>query len=119
MLNPPLSFENDQNEWQQSYSTFLSDVHCHTNISSNRNKDTNKIVSYKLIAVLILCVLFMIAEIVGGILANSISIQTDSAHLAADIAGFFFSILAIYVSKKGLNYNKTIFNAFWAIFYKI
>lgn len=120
MLNP--SFDIDQNESQKhkhlddlngtdyelkssvknespSSSTFLLEDHCHTDILS---KDTNKIVGYKLITVLILCILFMIGEIVGGILAKSISIQTDAAHMAADIAGFFFSILAIYVSKKGL-----------------
>lgn len=42
----------------------------------------------------------MIGEIVGGIIAHSIAIQTDAAHMAADIAGFFFSIVALYISKK-------------------
>ena len=72
--------------------------HCHvaTNV-----QDRNKRVWYKLITVLCLCVLFMVGEIIGGIIAHSISIQTDAAHMAADIAGFFFSIMAIYISKKG------------------
>jgi zinc transporter 2 len=42
----------------------------------------------------------MIGEIVGGIIAHSIAIQTDAAHMAADIAGFFFSIVALYISNK-------------------
>lgn len=75
------------------------DDHCHVSVSLE-NKDRNKTVWYKLITVFILCVMFMIGEIIGGILAKSISIQTDAAHMAADIAGFFFSILAIYVSEK-------------------
>ncbi len=62
------------------------------------DKKKHQVVWRKLIIVLVLCVLFMIGEIVGGILANSISIQTDAAHMAADIAGFFFSIMAIYFS---------------------
>ena len=76
------------------------DDHCHPLDDFNDQK-RNTTVWRKLITVLILCVLFMIGEIVGGILAHSISIQTDAAHMAADIAGFFFSILAIYVSGKG------------------
>lgn len=78
---------------------FLLEDHCHTGLL---HKDTNKIVRRKLSIVLILCVLFMTGEIIGGLLAHSISIQTDAAHMAADIAGFFFSLLAIFVSKKSL-----------------
>jgi len=74
------------------------DEHCHV---QKNDKTRNKTVWRKLITVLILCIFFMIGEIVGGILAHSISIQTDAAHMAADIAGFFFSIMAIYISSKG------------------
>jgi zinc transporter 2 len=42
----------------------------------------------------------MVGEIVGGIIAHSISIQTDAAHMASDIIAFFFSIMAIYISGK-------------------
>ena len=71
--------------------------HCHVKKDNNKRNVT---VWRKLITVLIMCIFFMIAEIVGGILAHSISIQTDAAHMAADIAGFFFSIMAIYISGK-------------------
>ncbi len=74
------------------------DQHCHV---QKTDQMRNKTVWRKLITVLVLCIFFMIGEIVGGILAKSISIQTDAAHMAADIAGFFFSIMAIYVSSKG------------------
>jgi Co/Zn/Cd efflux system component len=80
---------------------FVLEDHCHTGLL---HKDTNKIVRRKLSIVLILCVLFMTGEIIGGLLAHSISIQTDAAHMAADIAGFFFSLLAIFVSKKSLTH---------------
>lgn len=76
----------------------LPEQHCHSTVKPA--PDQNKIVRYKLVTVFILCVFFMIAEIVGGIIANSISIQTDAAHLAADIAGFMLSIIAIYLSEK-------------------
>jgi hypothetical protein len=78
--------------------------HCHVPKTADELVEQRKhqVVWRKLISVLILCTLFMVGEIVGGILANSISIQTDAAHMAADIAGFFFSILAIYISTKSM-----------------
>ena len=78
-----------------------SGAHCH---NAKKAQSRNKRVWYKLITVLILCIIFMIGEIIGGILAHSISIQTDAAHMAADITGFFFSIMAIYISEKSINH---------------
>lgn len=97
LINP----QRSQSDGQITSNSSSPDDHCHVSI----DKDRNKTVWYKLITVFILCIMFMVGEIIGGILAKSISIQTDAAHMAADIAGFFFSILAIYVSEKGLIYN--------------
>ena len=40
----------------------------------------------KLIFASILCLVFMIGEIVGGILSNSLAIATDAAHLLTGLA---------------------------------
>ncbi len=93
---------NNNNDNTQSVAVTLCDEskrneHCHP---IRDEKMRNKVVWRKLITVLILCIFFMVAEIVGGVIASSIAIQTDAAHMAADIAGFFFSIMAIYVSSK-------------------
>lgn len=42
----------------------------------------------------------MVAEIVGGILANSLAVATDAAHLLTDFASFMISIVAIYMSSR-------------------
>jgi len=42
----------------------------------------------------------MTAELFGGLIAGSLAIMTDAAHLLSDASGFFISIAAIYVSKK-------------------
>lgn len=97
MLNPNYDSDN-ASEPKPNPSLFESD-HCHV-YTKIKKDNKNRVVWRKLITVLILCVFFMILEIIGGILAKSISIQTDAAHMAADIAGFFFSILALYVSNK-------------------
>lgn len=97
MLNPNYDSDN-ASESKPGQGLFESD-HCHV-YTKKKKDDKNRVIWRKLITVLILCVFFMILEIIGGIIAKSISIQTDAAHMAADIAGFFFSILALYVSNK-------------------
>lgn len=42
----------------------------------------------------------MIIELIGGMVAGSLAIMTDAAHLLSDASGFLISIGAIYVSKK-------------------
>ena len=48
----------------------------------------------------VLCLLFMTAEIVGGILSNSLAIATDAAHLLTDFASFMISLFAIWMAGK-------------------
>lgn len=87
------------NRLPQDTALSLHGDHCHL-LETKRNKNESRFALYKLLTAFGLCILFMVGEIVGGILANSISIQTDAAHMAADIAGFFFSIVAVFVSNK-------------------
>lgn len=42
----------------------------------------------------------MIAEIIGGYMANSLAIMTDAAHLLSDLAGFLISISALWLANK-------------------
>ena len=49
--------------------------------------------------------LFVILQIAGGILANSIAIFTDSAHLASDMFGFAMSILSLKCSQKPADHD--------------
>lgn len=42
----------------------------------------------------------MIAEIVGGVLSNSLAIATDAAHLLTDFASFLISLFAIWMAAK-------------------
>jgi zinc transporter 2 len=43
---------------------------------------------------------FMLVEIVGGYIANSLAIFSDAAHLLTDIAGFAISLVAVVASKR-------------------
>lgn len=54
----------------------------------------------KLWMVSVLCLLFMILEIIGGLIANSLAIMTDAAHLLSDLASFLISIFALWLATR-------------------
>lgn len=73
-------------------------THCH---SPDRDGDSvDRLARKKLIIASILCLVFMIAEAVGGILANSLAIATDAAHLLTDFASFMISLFSIWLASR-------------------
>ena len=53
----------------------------------------------KLIQVTIICVLFMVAEFIGGWISNSVAIMTDAAHMLSDSLAFVISIFSICAAR--------------------
>ena len=53
--------------------------------------------------------IFVVLQLIGGILANSIAIMSDTAHLSADLIGFLISIFSIKMAlrpaDKALSYG--------------
>ncbi|XP_041674982.1 uncharacterized protein LOC108104117 [Drosophila eugracilis] len=95
--------------------------HCHF-----REKDTgvDKKARRILIIACILCSTFMIIEIVGGIVSNSLAIATDAAHLLTDLASFLISLFALYLagrpSSERLNfgwYRAEVIGAMISVFF--
>ncbi|KAG6441915.1 zinc transporter 2 isoform X5 [Manduca sexta] len=70
--------------------------HCHR----SRNEEIDKRARRKLIIASVLCVIFMIGEIVGGYLSNSLAIATDAAHLLTDFASFMISLFSLWVAGR-------------------
>jgi zinc transporter 2 len=62
----------------------------------------------KLAIVVFICFLFMIVEIAGGIISNSLAILTDAAHMLSDVGGMGISMISIWIGKK----NATAKNSF-------
>ncbi|XP_049414824.1 metal tolerance protein 1-like [Solanum stenotomum] len=52
----------------------------------------------KLCIAVVLCIIFMAAEVVGGTKANSLAILTDAAHLLSDVAAFAISLFSLWAS---------------------
>lgn len=88
--------------------SFSSDwqSHCHkpTMAGSNNEQDAKqRSANRRLLITTMLCAFFMVVELVGGYLANSLSIMTDAAHLFSDIASFALSLLAVHLSSRRSN----------------
>lgn len=71
--------------------------HCH---DDELQQEIDKKARKKLWIASILCVIFMIGEAVGGVLAGSLAVATDAAHLLTDFAGFMISLFALYISQR-------------------
>ncbi|KOB72020.1 putative Zn2+ transporter [Operophtera brumata] len=54
----------------------------------------------QLVVALVLCMFFMICEVIGGYLAGSLSIMCDAAHMLSDCGGFALALLAFHCAKR-------------------
>ncbi|KAF8767041.1 proton-coupled zinc antiporter SLC30A2-like [Argiope bruennichi] len=64
--------------------------------SDNMKKKDKK----RLIIASVLCLMFMIAEAIGGILSNSLALMTDAAHLLTDFGAFLVSLTSLFIAGK-------------------
>ena len=80
----------------QYNSTWIGLDHCHIERESGIDKKARR----KLVIASILCLIFMVVEVVGGILANSLAIATDAAHLLTDLASFMVSLFSIWLASR-------------------
>uniref|UniRef100_A0A0A9G4C8 Metal tolerance protein 1 n=1 Tax=Arundo donax TaxID=35708 RepID=A0A0A9G4C8_ARUDO len=73
---------------------------CDFSDASNTSKDAKERFASmrKLLIAVILCIIFMTVEVVGGIKANSLAILTDAAHLLSDVAAFAISLLSLWAA---------------------
>ncbi|XP_056645058.1 proton-coupled zinc antiporter SLC30A2-like [Diorhabda sublineata] len=84
------------NAKENTDTTELLNKHCHQNKAPEVDKRARK----KLIIASTLCVIFMIAEVAGGYLSNSLAIASDAAHLLTDFASFMISLFALYMANR-------------------
>ena len=87
--NIKINYNTDDNNENPDVSPILKEITKH-------NQETLR----KLCIVSIICLVFMVIEIIGGYLASSIAIMSDAAHLLSDFLGFIISIVSIYISRR-------------------
>ena len=76
--------------------SFFADLHCHT----DREDVIDKKARNRLILASVLCLLFMVIEIIGGVWANSLAIASDAAHMLTDFASFMISLFSICMAAR-------------------
>ncbi|XP_020578903.1 metal tolerance protein 1-like [Phalaenopsis equestris] len=73
---------------------------CDFSDSKNSSKDARERSASmkKLLMAVVLCIIFMTVEVIGGIKSNSLAILTDAAHLLSDVAAFAISLFSLWAS---------------------
>jgi len=76
--------------------------HCHNggDDSSESARSSNRRAVKVLWMSVVVCLIFMVCEVVGGIWAQSLAIITDAAHLLTDLASMLISIFSIYLATR-------------------
>ncbi|KAG9489305.1 probable proton-coupled zinc antiporter SLC30A4 [Eleutherodactylus coqui] len=68
-----------------------------------REKRRQSLVKRRLGLAAALYLLFMVAELVGGYIANSLAIMTDALHMLTDLSSIILTLLALWLSAKSPN----------------
>jgi len=94
----PLLFSNCSPSLSAGSSQELADVdHCH--VAEPRREVTVK-ARRQLSIACVLCLFFVIGEVLGGHFSNSLAIMTDAAHMFSDFASFGVSLFVLWLSDK-------------------
>lgn len=70
-------------------------------------KDINNKKGKRILIVIVLCFIFIILEIIGAYLSQSMAIFTDVAHLFSDLIGFLIAWFAFSLASKSANHEYT------------
>jgi len=92
-----------QNGDSSSVSVALTNQCVNAQINSSTNEDTLR----RLTMATILCLIFLVVEVVGGVLSSSLAVLSDAAHLFADLASFIVAIVAARLSRLPPNTTNT------------
>ena len=80
-----------------------SDSHSHTP-ETTKDRQSHQT---RLIWTFVLVSLFMVAEVVGGVLSNSLALLADAGHMLSDSASLALAIFAFWISDKEPDSDKT------------
>uniref|UniRef100_A0A4W5KKE2 Probable proton-coupled zinc antiporter SLC30A3 n=1 Tax=Hucho hucho TaxID=62062 RepID=A0A4W5KKE2_9TELE len=75
-------------------------AHCHNNKAVSEENHDTLLAKKKLYIASIVCLIFMIGEIIGGYLAHSLAIMTDAAHLLTDFGSMMVSLFSLWISSR-------------------
>jgi cobalt-zinc-cadmium efflux system protein len=81
----------------------MSEAHHHEHDHAHYHASNRR----RLLIVLALTVVYMIAEVVGGLLTNSLALLSDAGHMLADVAALVLALLALWFAARPITLKKT------------
>lgn len=75
-------------------------AHSHSHSPSGSNVE-------RLLFAFIITAIFMVAEVIGGLLSGSLALLADAGHMLTDAAALLFALLAVYFSRRPPNARYT------------
>ena len=81
-----------------------SHSHAHGHASAGRDRTGER---GRLKIVLAITGLFMLVEVVGGLLSNSLALLADAGHMFADVGALALSMVAIRLAQRPPSVRKT------------
>ena len=82
----------------------MSSVHAHSHHEHHHEPGENDVGRAlnrrRLVASLLILSIYLVAEIVGGLMANSLALLADAGHMLSDIAALALSAFAMWVSQR-------------------
>ncbi|XP_003219509.1 proton-coupled zinc antiporter SLC30A8 isoform X2 [Anolis carolinensis] len=96
------SNSDQENHHEEPVGTGIHAVHhCHSYSKGyERRKREQHEARLRLCVATVICIIIMVAEIIGGHVAGSLAVITDAAHVLVDLMSFLISILSLWLSSK-------------------
>src|SRR5262245_58937726 len=93
---------------QHSHSDHAHDhAHPHAHLGSHHHDHTRGASQRTLLIVLVLTFGYMLAEAIGGYLANSLALLSDAGHMLTDVAALTLSLFAVRFASRPATPRKT------------
>ncbi|NXS51580.1 ZNT8 protein, partial [Brachypteracias leptosomus] len=93
---------NEERQQQEAEVTEANPAyHCHgySQVNENRKREQHQ-ARRKLCVASVICIFFMIAEIIGEYIAGSLAVVTDAAHILVDLTSFLISLFSLWLASK-------------------
>ncbi|XP_078279042.1 proton-coupled zinc antiporter SLC30A2-like [Rhinoraja longicauda] len=75
--------------------------HCHPDQLSGKHRNADRqLARRRLYLASAVCLVFIVAEGIGGYMAQSLAIMTDAAHLLTDLASMLLSLFSLWISSR-------------------
>ncbi len=81
--------------------------HAHAHGHSHSHSHAHEVGKKRLTFVLTITAIFMLVELVGGILANSLALIADAAHMLTDVGALGLSLFVLWFSRRPARPEKT------------